>query len=529
MASTHPAAILPTIALLVSGAMSGSGCSDSRLDPAGLRPARTTALESLPPSARAKARVGPRPTALWPRPVTGATITTPPYRLDVRVDPADLALLPLGAALVAAIRPDLPMGLAGLLGPHWQALQRLPALQWLGRELLTKSLATPLGLRPDRAILVAFLANVGDVRPLKEHLDAQARLVDRPAASAQIRAALKPGRVPATTVRIRVVARVADIDKARAGVRTLVTRARQAGHKTLHLLGASTAPAPLDGLASRGVVAVGHGADSAQAWTLSGGRLLVDFLLPVSGPWSATRAAKELGVLLADRPQTAAPSSPFDRGVLLSSADLSLAIHGPGLAQAARWLGVRDLLAALAAADPKQRPRLFRLGWRIANVPVNLQTAGKRLFDGCGVRVYLLGARPQLRISWHLTGVGHKLLDGPTAAVTGRDLAQDNGLVERWLKPLAARVPQALPPEGPLARAGLHFEGGIFMWPLALAELWPWLLPLKPVRKAVLKILRTQIRPGRFVRRINVRRHGSLLELVLEGKPPRLVKGRLTK
>jgi hypothetical protein len=537
--------------------LSLSGCGDSRLDPAGLRHADKAALENLPPGPITRRRAGarPKPSARprpgpqpRPRAAAGATIPTPPYRLDVRVDPADLALLPENAALTAAIRPDLPVGLSRLLGPHGQTLGRLPALGWLGQQLLTQSLATPLGLRTDRAILVSLLSTTGAFERLNKHLEVQVQKTVKPGPAPQINA-LKPAQLPATALRIRIVAQVADPQKTRAGLQALVSRARQGGHKTLHLTNAltatatatatattaatatattatatttTTAPKPLAGLAAKGVLVVGYGPDHAQTWTLSGNRLLVDFLLPVSGAWSPTRAAKDLAAILAS-PARTTPVNPFARVILQSSADLSLLIRGPELAQAAKWIGVRELLGALQNATSTQLPRRLGQGWRVANIPIVLQSAGTRPLDGCGVRLYLVGAHPQLRISWHLTPPGRKLLDKPTGAVTGSDLARENTLVDRWLKPLAALVPRLLPAVGVFAKPGLNTalqEGGFFMWPLALAELWPRLLPVKPVRKAVLKILRTQIRPARFVRRINVRQQGKVLELVLEAKPP---------
>lgn len=516
---------------LLWGGLALVGCGDSRLDPAGLRQAGKCALKNLPPgpatqprpTSRVQARVRPSPRPLpRPRPVTGATIPTPPYRLDVRVDPADLALIPSNAALTVAIRPDLPVGLARLLGPHGRVLQKLPALQWLGQQLLAQSLAQPLGLRPDRAILVSLLAPTGAFERLKKHLGDQVQRAVKPGQGPEA-SALKPARLPATALRIRIVAQVADPQKTLAGVKALVLRARQSSLKTLHLIESPTTPKPLKSLAAKSVLAVGYGPNHAQAWTLARGRLLVDFLLPISGTWSAVRATKELAAILAS-PARTTPVSPFARVILQSSADLSLLIGGPDLSQAARWLGVRALLSALQGATATQFPRLLGQGWRVANIPVVLQRAGPRPFDGCGVRLYLVGAHPQLRISWHLTKPGRKLLDQPTTEVTGRDLARDNDLVERWLKPLAARVPRLLPAVGLFAKPGLNTtleEGGFLMWPLALAELWPRLLPIKPVRKAVLKTLRTQIRPDRFVRRINVRRQGKVLELVLEGKPPK--------
>jgi len=448
--------------------------------------------------------------------------------LDVRVDPADLNLIPPGAALIAAIRPDLPRGFTALLESHGSTLHRLPALQWLGQQLLTQSLATPLGLRSDRAILVALLAETGSFEPLKKVLIALNQRALTPGVGPQIAAALKPARLPETALRIRLVAQLADAEKTRAGVRALVTRARKMGFTGLHLTTAPTAPKPLAGLAAKGVVAVGYGPHSAQSWTLTGGRLLVDVLLPVSGRWSTTRAAKQLTTMLSS-PARPATLRPFERGILLSSAELSVVLRGPELALAARWLGVAAGLSALRAVPPQQHPRSLAQAWRIANLPVALQSAGTRPFVASGVRLYLVGARPQLRFSWRLTATGHKLLDATTAAVAGRDLALDNGLVERWLKPLAVRVDMALPPVGPFSQPGLNkklAEGGFFMWPLALAEFWPRLLPMKPVRKRVLKFLRTQVRPERFVRRVNVRRQGKLLELVLEGRLPPPPKGR---
>ncbi len=527
MRRTPPTTTPTTILALFCGGLTLAGCGDSRLHPAGLRQADKSAFENLPPGSspgigprpRVRPRPSPRPR---PQPVTGATIPTPPYRLDVRVDPTDLALIPSSAALTAAIRPDLPAGFARLLGPHGRALHRLPALQWLGQQLLTKSFATPLGLRTDRAILVALVADAKSFEPLSKSLGAQMQRGRKPGMGPQISAALKPDRLAETTVRIRIVARVTDAQQTRVGLHGLANRTRNMGRFALQLTSATTTPRPLAGLAAAGTFAVGYGPDYAQAWTLTGSRLLVDFLLPVSGPWSATRAARELSALLAS-PAPKTPGSPFARVVLLSSADASLLIQGAALAQAARWLGVRALLPALQAVAPGQASGVLSRGWRLAHTPVALQSAAKGPFDGCGVRLYLVGAHPQVRISWPLSAAGRKLMDEPTAAVAGADLAPNNGLVDRWLKPLAARVPRLLPPPATFAKPGLTqrlTDGGFFMWPLVLAEIWPRLLPIKPVRKAVLKILRTRIRPGRFVRRINVRQHGKVLELVLEGKPP---------
>lgn len=519
----HTPATNPALTVLLGCAIALGSCSDSRLDPSGLRQADKSAHADLDLADGPKPRHVGRP---GPRPVKGATIPTPPYRLDIRVDPADLRLFPPKAALIAAIRPDFPAGLAGLLGSYGQSLHRLPALQWLGEQLLTKSLASPLGLRTDRAVLVALLAESGSFDVLKKRLEAQVRRADKPRVGPHMATALKPAGLPKTTLRIRIVAQVADEKKTRAAIGTLVARAQKTGVKGLHLTNAATATMAIRALAAKGVLATGFGPRLAHAWTLAGGRLLVDLLVPVSGPWSQKHAGSAFAKLLSLPPNTARPT-PFERGLLLSSADVSLIIRGPALARTARWLGVAELLAALPMADPKLIPRLVQMGWRVANTTVAFQRSGTRPFDGCGLRFYLVGARPQLRVSWRLTAAGQGLLDSPTRAVAGADLARNNGLVERWLKPLAARVPKALPPAGVFAKPGLNkklLEGGFFMWPLALAELWPRLLPVKAVRKTVIKALRLWIRPGRFVRRVNVGQRGKLLELVLEGKRARPAK-----
>ncbi len=521
--AAHIVSPLLTAGLLAGFTLLSGGCSDSRLDPAGMRTAAKAARDNVPLGAATKPRPVTRPKPRpRPRLATGPTIPTPPYRLDVRVAPRDLALLPADAAVIAALRPDLPTSLSRLLGPHAQHLRRLPGLQWLS-GLLGKSLAEPLGLRADRAILVGLLARSGDFGQLAKQLDAQTRTAPK-AAAAKLQAALSPARLPATTLHIRFVAQIADAAKTRAGVKALIARARKEGMLPRLTTPAGTpAAGPPKGLAPHNILALSQGPSSAQAWTMAAGRLLVDILLPVSGTWSAARSTRELKAVLAMAAKPV-PANPFDRVILLSSADLALLIRGPALAQAARWFGVRALLAVLRGAPAKELGRLVKLGRHVANVPLDFQRTAPRPFDGFGLRLYLVNERPQLHLSWLLTDTGDKLLTTLTKAVAGQDLGANRGLVERWLKPIAARIPKVLPPKGPFAKPSVTktlFDGGFFMWPLALAEFWPRLLVVKPLRKAVIKLLRTRVRPGRFLRRINVRKKGKLLELVVEGRPPK--------
>ncbi|MFH2008310.1 MAG: hypothetical protein ABI333_17125 [bacterium] len=493
--------------------LGGPACSDSRVDPAGLHRALKQVQEADTEQ--------PLDRRIRPRPSAAGLIPTPAYRLDVRVDTADLALLPSGAGLVAAVRPDLPVGLTGLVGAPWKLLAAHPSLGGFGPELLTGSLADSFGLRPDRAIVVAAL--FGDAGELLSARRQLARLTGIDSGPT-LDAALKPDKIPRSSLRIRLVAQVAREAQLKQRVALLFRELTKQGARGHALLTATDRSPHHRRLAARGVFALGM-ADGgiAHAWILKGGRLLVELLIPTTGRWTPPQVSAELERNLNAKGSGLDVQAPFTRATLLSSADLSLLIDPTRLAEAAQWLGVRELLKALPVVAPEKRPRLYRLGWRVSGVPRRFVAAKKRAFSRFGLRIYLLRNKPQLRLSWRLTTHGEALFRGITAAVAGRDLAHGNGFIDRWLKPLAARVDKTLPPEPPftekLSTTPLA-EGGLFMLPLALADFWPRLLPQKAVRKVVLSFARQKIRPGRFVRRVNVLQRDSLLELVLEGKPP---------
>ncbi len=548
--------------------LAASGCSGRRLDPAGLAPSTRAARAEAPLSTHSSHRGKPR--ARPPRPGAppavratpsgqhpAPTIPAPPFRLDVRVDPSDLALLPPKAAIIAAMRPDLLAGLASLLQWRSGLLWSLLGTSRSAQELVTSALRTPFGLRPDRMIVVSLLSPLGSQMALTRLLRSQARSdpggVARAGAAragaaragaaraggaraggaraggarAGVPAALAPGTLPPVGLHLRAVAQVAAVAKARAAVAELARKARSLGFP-LRLTSAHALPAPLQELASRGVVAVGMTSSDLVAFTVTGGRLLLDIIAPVSGKWSPVRAARELGALLTpsgtNMPPAADPRPPghldqFERLTLVSSADLSVILRGRRLARAAQLLGTRAPPGAAHPMEPSSPSVLVAKARSNARLPTLMYDSTPRPFAGCGLRLYLSDPRPQLRVSWRLTSAGHKLLDHPSTAAAGRDLAMDNRLVERWLKPIAARSPEILPPTGPFARPELHrdlAQGGVWSWLLALSDLWPRLIPRKPLRKMVIKVLRTRIRPRELLGRINVRLLGQVLELALE-------------
>jgi hypothetical protein len=166
---------------------------------------------------------------------------------------------------------------------------------------------------------------------------------------------------------------------------------------------------------------------------------------------------------------------------------------------------------------------LLAKGLEIAGLPEQFVRSEPRPFSAFGLSVHLLGTRPQVTLSWQLTGAGEKVLGPVVDPLAGRDLAHENAFIDAFLKPVVRRARKTLTLSGPYAGKAPqeHFrEGGGFMWPLTLAALWPRVLQVKPVRKLILHLVRHEIRPARYIRRVNVHRQARLLQVRLEGRMP---------
>lgn len=515
----------PTVLVVGLVAILGQpGCRNTHPSSAqGNRPRQTT-VSAMHLGSRAAARPGSRAAA---RPgsrrrsgARGGHIPAPALRADVRVFPQDLALLPTHAALVCAVRPDLvwqsltPAGwIRKTLGEKipWAALRT-----WLGNA----SAPADLGMEPHHAVVVA----AGFFDP------ARARALQQTLQSAvDVKKLVNPVIAPPLTLRARLVIALSNPAKMRAALDRWFA-----------------SPPPLAGKPPQAVHPSGAHARKLLAriyrLTVSGGfalaarvtkrHLILDAVVHVSGPWGLQSAIQAFRRSFADPPPplAAKPSAtllddPFLRVVLTSGADLTVVVDAPRLAESFRWSGMHEALRALSGAPVDSRPMLLARAWHIASLPIRLHRP-PALFSGFAAQVYLVSHPPQALLTWHLAPDGKRLVQPVVPALASRDLSSERSFIDLLLKPLAQRARDIVPPTGLWASKDLGkslLASGMSMWALGLASEWPRFLVVKAARKLVLGVMRTDLQPGRFVRRVNVGLRGTLLSLRLEMRPASVI------
>jgi hypothetical protein len=348
---------------------------------------------------------------------------------------------------------------------------------------------------------------------------------------------------PGLNLRLRLVAALSDAGRARAALAKLPGAMTRLGISDLRAIDDPVLPKPLGALAARGTFLARFAAPDglAMAASIVGRHLIVDLVLPVTGPLDAFQAARLLAPPSPGRPPLApmpdgagkreatapaepAPilSDPFVKVSLLAGADLTLLIRGDAMAEAAMWLGMRQAIKALVVVEAKERNEMLRTAWRIARIPRAIAQTQPRPFDRFALHLHLAEKTPLVTLSWRMTPLGQRLLDGVLPKVAGRDLGRGNRFIDELLRPLAASVQKDLPPVEPWLDKGLMTrlsEGGPLTWVVILAEHWPRLLILPEIRKTLLDMARQELRPARYVHRVNALRQGDLFLLRLEGRP----------
>lgn len=487
------------------------------------RDTKTRHARPVPPGPRRPARPGPDP---------AQTIPTPPLRMDAHVYPEELALLPEDAPLVLAGRPDLLDRLfmpGGWIAHH---LRGVPAYARLAAALTGASPSKALGLNTSRYFVASLLhAPAAERKTLEQAMDQLSRQPGRPEAKQPV--------WPPLRLRCRLVAAVSDPARARATLAALPQGAALLGAPGLHAADASILPKPLGALARQGAVLIRFEEKDGLALAISivGSHLVVDLALSVAGPFDAATVTQLLSQP-ARPPHGAASSSPgagqtatesvspltdpFGRLALLSGADLTLLVRAEALAEGALWLGMRQALISLRDARPDMQAELHRLAFRIARIPRTFAQTLPRPFDRFALHLHLTGREPLLTLSWRMTPAGQRLLEGIAPKLVGRDLGVGRRFVDDFLRPLAGAVAKDLPPVEPWMDAGLMgrlAEGGSLTWAVVAASHWPRLLAMRAARKVLLRLARERVRPGRFVKRVNLDRRGDVLQLRLEGRP----------
>lgn len=503
-----------TVTITVCGLMA-SGCT--RTDPSQKRVLGRGREKPLPDvgSSDDAGRAAPRDA----RP--SELILAPPLRMDARLGAEELALLPPEAPMVLAGRADLLDSIArpgGWLAHH---LARIPGWKALG-ELLkgSPSPSEALGLNPKRLWVAALLFfSTSEARALDTALDQHTGDTAPKATALRNRKDWPPLRL-----RLRLVAALRDPAKTRQALDAMPQAATALGWLHVHPIRSPSLPPALAALARSGArVASFSSSGLALVASIQGPHLVVDMVLPVAGPWGAREAARLLSSAPKGPPATPTPpEDPFGRLALLGGADLTVLVDARGLAEAASWLGMAQAMEAMENATVDMKPELLKEVWRAARFPLELSQVEPRAFDRFALHVHLTAREPLVTLTWRLTPHGGKLLGGLLPKIAGRDLGQGRRFVDEFLRPIEKQVPAVLPPVGPWKDALLFHrlsEGSPFMPILAVTELWPRLLPLVDLRRAVLAYARQRLKIGRMVGPMNLERAGELLRLRLSMRP----------